>query len=183
MGYKDRDHKITPTRRIMILRHAKSAWDDPSLTDFDRPLAARGRRAVAVMGAYFREERLVPSIVLCSPARRALETWEGIAPLLGITIPVRAERELYIASPARLLARLQRLEDDVSSVCIVGHHTSIDVLAQRLSGTGDPRAIKRLGEKFPTAALAVIDVKLRSWPELSEGAGQLERFVTPKELV
>jgi phosphohistidine phosphatase len=183
MGYKKRKQKATPTRRILILRHAKSSWDDPSLADFDRPLAPRGRRASAVMGQYFKDEHLVPSIVLCSPARRALETWEGIAPFLGIAVPVRTERELYIASPQMLMERLKRLENDISSVLVVGHHTSIDVLAQRLAGEGEPKKLKELKDKFPTAALAVIDVKLENWADLKPGKGKLVGFVGPKELV
>ena len=183
MGYKKRSRKITPTRRIMILRHAKSSWQDDSLADFDRPLAPRGRRAAAVVGAYLRDERLIPSVVLCSPARRAIETWERVAPFLGITVPVRAERDLYIADPKMLLQRLQRLESDISSVMVVGHHTSIDVLAVRLAGAGNGPDLKRMRDKFPTAALAVIDAKLDDWADLSEGAGKLRNFVVPKELV
>ena len=135
------------------------------------------------MGAYLRDEHLVPSLVLCSPARRALETWEGIAPLLNVTVPVRAERDLYIADPEMLLGRLQRLETDISSVLVVGHHTSIDVLAIRVAGRGNRDCLKRMKSKYPTAALAVIDAKLNDWSELNKGVGRLRSFVVPKELV
>src|SRR5690349_1589139 len=84
------------SRRILLLRHAKSAWDEPGLDDFDRPLAARGRRAAAVMGVYLRDEKLVPDLVLCSAARRAAETWEIAAHELPKAPAVERDPGLYM---------------------------------------------------------------------------------------
>ncbi len=100
---------LMPDRKLFVLRHAKSSWDDPGQDDRERPLAPRGRRAVEVIAAYVRECGISPEQVLCSPARRTLETLEGVAPG-GETL---IERELYGASAAEIIERLRRVPEDV----------------------------------------------------------------------
>src|SRR5919198_777243 len=100
-------------RRLHLLRHAKSSWKDP-----DRPLARRGRRAADAIARHMRDEAIAPELVLCSTARRARETCEGIGPALGAA-PVRYEPELYGASAATLLERVRSLPDDVESVLLI----------------------------------------------------------------
>src|SRR5688572_9411523 len=91
-------------RRVLLLRHAKSSWDDPQLEDYDRPLAPRGRRTAALIGIYLADERIVPDLVLCSGARRARETWTLMARALARRPKTRFERELYLAAPTLILA-------------------------------------------------------------------------------
>jgi phosphohistidine phosphatase len=158
------------SRRILLLRHAKSAWDEPGLEDYERPLAPRGRRAAAVMGVYIRDEALVPDLVLCSGARRAVET-------------VEHDPALYMITADRLLKRLRKLPDAAKSVLVVGHEGGIDVLARRLIADGAAPLRRRLGEKFPTAALAVIAVAAGAWPALQERSGTIIRFSAPKDLI
>jgi phosphohistidine phosphatase len=171
------------SRRILLLRHAKSAWDEPGLDDFDRPLAARGRRAAAVMGVYLRDEDLVPDLVLCSGARRAVETWEIAADALARAPAVERDAALYMVSAERLLKRLRKLPPTIKSVLVVGHEGGVDVLARRLAADGAAPLRKRLGEKYPTAALAVIAVELDDWAALAERSGTITRFAAPKDLV
>jgi phosphohistidine phosphatase len=171
------------SRRILLLRHAKSAWDESGLDDFERPLAARGRRAAAVMGVYLRDEGLVPDLVLCSGARRAVETWEVAAHELARAPAVEHDPALYMASAERLLKRVRKLPTAVKSVLLVGHEGGVDVLARRLVGDGAAPLRKRLGEKYPTAALAVIAVELDDWAALAERSGTITRFAAPKDLV
>ena len=170
-------------RRILLLRHAKSAWDEPGLDDYERPLAARGRRAAAVMGVYLRDEELAPDLVLCSGARRARETWEIAAHELAKPPAVEHDAELYMVTAERLLRRLKKLPATVKSVLVVGHEGGVDVLARRLAGDGAAPLRRRLGEKFPTAALAVIALALDDWTQLAEKSGTLIRFAAPKDLV
>ena len=95
---------IATTRRLLLLRHAKSDWGDPDLADIDRPLAPRGRRAAAVVGAYLREHALVPDLVVTSPSARTRETIERLD--LG-PLPVEADGDVYGGDEEELLERLQ----------------------------------------------------------------------------
>ncbi len=170
-------------KSLFLLRHAKSSWDDPSLADFDRPLAARGRGAAPRMAAYMRKKGLVPDLVLCSAARRARETWELMAPVLGADAPVRTRGTLYGAEPGRLLAALRRAPRGTSSVLLIGHNPEIEDLAHRLCGPGSKgKALARLRAKYPTAALAVISFEGERWSTIGEGRGVLKRFVRPRDL-
>lgn len=170
-------------RRILLLRHAKSARDEPGLDDYERPLAPRGRRAAAVMGVYLRDEGLVPDLVLCSGARRARETWEVVAHELARAPAVEHDPALYMATPDRLLKRLKKLPAAVKSVLVIGHEGGVDALARRLVGDGPVPLRRRLGKKFPTAALAVVALALDAWEALREKSGTLTCLAAPKDLV
>lgn len=170
-------------RRVILLRHAKSAWGDPAADDFDRPLAPRGRRAAAVMGVYLRDEKLVPDLVLCSAARRARETWDGAAKAFGTAPAVEIERALYLASGGALFDRLRRVPDRARTVLFVGHEGGVDELARHLAGAGSAELRRRLAEKFPTAGLAVVALALDHWADAAAKKGTLTHFVVPKELV
>jgi phosphohistidine phosphatase len=167
-------------RRLMLLRHAKSARP-PGVADIERPLAPRGRDAAGRMGAYLRGEALFPDIALVSSSRRTRETWDLVAPALD-GVEARFEPRIYEAPEARLLAVVREVEPDVRTLLMIGHNPGFEDLATRLVGQGDRSASERLSEKFPTAALAVIDFDADSWAGVAAGAGRLERFVTPKTL-
>ena len=170
-------------RRILLLRHAKSSWDTPEQDDYARPLAPRGRRAAAVMGVFIRDEGLTPDLVLCSGARRARDTWEILSAALAKRPPVEHEEALYMVTPDRLLKRLRKTPDTAQSVLVVGHEGGVDALARVLSANGAAALRRRLGEKFPTAALAVVSIDLAHWSDLAEGKGTLTAFAAPKDLV
>ncbi len=170
-------------RRILFLRHAKSSWAEPDGDDYSRPLAPRGRRAAAVMGVYIRDEGLAPELVLCSGARRARDTWEIVAAALDKRPPVEHEDALYMIGPDRLLKRLRKAPDSAKSVLVVGHEGGVDALARSLSANGAAALRRKLGEKFPTASLAVVALDLDRWSDLSEGTGTLTVFAAPKDLV
>jgi phosphohistidine phosphatase len=167
------------SKRLLLLRHAKSSWDDPKLTDHDRPLAPRGRRATKLIAEHLRRESVAPSLVLCSSARRTQETLERIAPALGEPVAVQIESDLYAAFEQRLLERLRALEEDVESVLLIGHNPSIERLALDLAGSGVKLADVR--RKFPTGALATLEFS-GPWQELGPGTATLADFVTPKQL-
>ena len=166
-------------KRLYLLRHAKSSWDDPTLSDSDRPLAPRGRRAAKVMAEHLRREGISPELALCSPSRRTRETLERIAPSLGKNAEVRIEPELYAGSAATLLEQLHGVPDEVDSVLLVGHNPAIQELALSLARRGSES--ERVREKFPTAALATLELDA-SWRELAPGSAELIAFVKPKEL-
>jgi phosphohistidine phosphatase len=168
-------------KHVYLLRHAKSSWDDASLADFDRPLAERGVSAAARMGEYMKNEALVPDAVLTSGAKRALETWEGVRPLLGDPVS-RVEDNLYMASPDLIFSWLRMLPDEVASVLLVGHNPGFEELALRLAGDGKKKALKRMRKKYPTTALAVLRFDVDQWSGIAWHGAFLERFIRPKDL-
>jgi phosphohistidine phosphatase len=166
-------------KRLYLLRHAKSSWDDPTLADHDRPLAPRGRRAAKVMAEHARRERIAPELVLCSPSRRTRQTLTLIAPGLEEGTDVQIKPELYAATAADLLEALRKVPDEVESVMLIGHNPGIQDLA--LSLARDRPEIARVRGKFPTAALATLELTA-SWRELAPRTAELVSFVKPKEL-
>jgi phosphohistidine phosphatase len=166
-------------KQLFLLRHAKSSWDDSEVLAHDRPLAPRGRRAVRLIAEHLGREGVTPALVLCSSARRARETLEGIGPALGEAIPVQIERELYAASDGRLLERLRAVEDGVESVMLIGHNPGVEQLALSLAGGGQNLAVLR--RKYPTGALATLEFSGR-WGDLRPGSAELTDFITPKQL-
>jgi phosphohistidine phosphatase len=166
-------------KRLDLLRHAKSSWDDPGLADHDRPLAPRGRRAAGLIAEHVRREGIAPALVLCSSARRALETLEGIARAFDGEVPIEVERDLYGASQRELLERLRRIPDATPSVMLIGHNPAIHALALSLAGNGPD--FETLALKYPTGALATLTLE-GSWEALGPGGAKLAAFVRPKDL-
>jgi phosphohistidine phosphatase len=164
---------------LYLLRHAKSSWDDATLADRDRPLSTRGRKAAKRVREHLQSERIRPELVLCSPATRARETLERVAPALGARTRIEIEGSLYGASAESLAARLRLVPDDVRSVMLIGHNPGIHDLALALAGRGEP--LRRIYEKLPTGALVTIELPGR-WSELAAGQGELTSFVSPREL-
>jgi phosphohistidine phosphatase len=166
--------------RLLLLRHAKAAWPSGTM-DLDRPLAKRGEKAAVLMGRYLKDEGLEPDLVLVSPARRTQETWDLVRPILG-DIAARRDGRIYEAPVARLLTVLQEVEPEVRTLLIIGHNPGFEDLAKLLIGEGDMNGILRLGQKYPTAGLAVIDFPQESWAQVTRQTGRLDRFATPKSL-
>ena len=169
-------------KTLYLLRHAKSDWGDPSLDDCDRPLAARGERAAAVMGVHFAQQGYHPSLVLCSSARRTRQTLESLLPHLPGDPEVLFEEGIYLASRGQLLARVQEIDDGQPRVLLIGHNPGIADLARNLAGSGERDALRRLA-RFPTAASAVCEFDLERWRDLAPESGRLVAYAAPKDLV
>jgi phosphohistidine phosphatase len=169
-------------RLIYLFRHAKSSWDDPSLEDFDRPLAPRGQRAVETMQSYMALADVRPDLVLCSASQRTRATLEGVRRVIGEAVSVTCDRELYHAGPRGLLARLCGLPDEVTSVMMIGHNPGLQSLGIALSGRGGEDVMVRMRSKFPTAGLATLVFRGKSWSGLAPGACELHSFVVPRDL-
>lgn len=163
-------------RTLYLLRHAKSSWDDPDLRDSDRPLAPRGRKAVRRIAGHVEHSEIRPGLVLCSPARRARETLDGLAPALARPETVFDER-LYGASEDELLSRVREVPDGVGSVLLVGHNPGIGRLLELLTGRGLP-----VPDDVPTGALATLTFAAASWREIGPGEGTLAAYVVPRQL-
>lgn len=169
-------------KRIYLLRHAKSSWDDTDMDDFQRPLNPRGRKAARRMAAFLSERAIRPALVLCSAAARTRATYDILEPALQ-GVPVSFEDGLYEAGRGDLLHRLQRLDGHLESVFLIGHNPGLEKLALTLcGGHGDHKGLERLESKYPTGALAILDTSVPHWPELDAGACVLTEFVRPKDL-
>jgi len=171
------------SKRLILLRHAKSAWDKADAADFDRPLAGRGQRTAPIVGAYLAANKLIPQLVLCSSAKRAIETWELAAKALPATIPVKQAKTLYLAMPREMLKRIQKTPAEVECVLLVGHNPGLADLAGWLCSEGPQDKRSSLARKFPTGAIAVIDFDVSNWSEVEAENGRLVEFTTPKEMV
>ena len=169
-------------RTLLLLRHAKSSWENAGLADVDRPLAPRGRRVAPLMARRMVEQGWVPDLVLCSQALRVRQTWQLMAPLLGEAIPCKTLRSLYPGAPSRLLMALHRAPPEAGTLLLIGHNPGLEMLATDLCGRGSEQALARMSAKFPTAGLAVIRFDGDDWSDLASGGGRLEAFVRPKDV-
>jgi phosphohistidine phosphatase len=174
-------------RKLVLLRHAKSAW--PDVPDHERPLARRGIQAAPAMGRWLRDAGLVPDLVLCSTARRARETWQFAQAGLAATPPVRFEDRIYDEDATGLLTLVREVPPVTGTLLLVGHNPAIEDLAVMLAavpGAAGPGAatrgdLERMRAKFPTAAIAVLQ-PAGTWRGLARGGARLTAFVTPRDL-
>jgi len=166
---------------LSLFRHAKSSWTESGLRDFERPLAPRGKQAAPKMGAFMESQGLVPDLVLCSPAARAMQTLEHALPELGERPEIRYEEGLYHAGPRQMLQLLNDVDTGVGHVMLIGHNPGMHGLALGLVGSGEEDEIQALRQKFPTAGLALIDFEA-DWPQVAPGHGTLRLFMVPRRL-
>jgi len=160
-------------KKLLLLRHAKSSWDDAGLADFDRPLNGRGRKAAPLMGNFMREKQLSPDLVISSPAARARETTALVLEAARLETELRYDQRIYEATTGQLLAVINGVEDDKQEVMLVGHNPGFENLLEHLTGES---------LRVPTAALARIALGADSWTEAVARGGRLEWLVKPKEL-
>ena len=171
------------TRRLILLRHAKSDW--PDVPDRDRPLAKRGRRDAPRIGRWLHEHGYQPDVVVVSAAVRTRQTWDLVAPELGGSPAVRFEPRAYAASALTLLYLAQELPARYRTALLIAHNPGLSELAASLAAppesdrpTGNgPRPAVRL----PTAAVAVFEFS-GDWPSLTPGQARLTNLTTPADL-
>jgi phosphohistidine phosphatase len=167
-------------RELLILRHAKSAWDTPAATDYDRPLNGRGKRDAPRMGAWLHAQGLVPDHVVASPARRARQTARRACKALGLDPEqVDWQTRLYLADLSTLLAVLADCPGDARRVLLVGHNPGLEELLVYLGGHDLPPPPG--GKRLPTATVARLDLP-EDWADLAAGSGELRAWVRPRDL-
>lgn len=166
-------------RTLVLVRHAKSSWDDSALADHDRPLAPRGVKALDRMREHIAALELGSVRVWCSSARRALDTFEGVRAALPDDAVVVVDRSIYDANAEALLAHLHDVDDDVERVMVVGHNPTIQDLAIHLAGSGDHDARHQLVTKLPTGAIVTLSFD-GQWQDLAKGTANLDTLFTPR---
>ncbi len=168
-------------RRLLLLRHAKSDWPD-GIDDAMRPLAERGLADAPEMGKAITKAKIVPDFAFISPAVRTRQTWELAAVEFDKIVAVIEESGLYAASEKTILDVIRSTPASVETLMIVGHNPGMERLARSFAKSGDADAIRRVEKKYPTCALAVIELPINAWKDAMPPAGRLEMFLTPKIL-
>ena len=168
-------------KRLAILRHAKSSWDQSDLDDFRRPLNGRGRKAARRVGREMKQRGMAFDLVLASPATRVRETMEGVAEEFpGFDRNVRFEESIYLAESSTLIDLVHSLPGKIEAALIVGHNPGLERLILQL--TKDSARRNRVAEGYPTAALAIIEFDADRWGSVESGSGDLVELILPREL-
>ncbi|HEU5485060.1 MAG TPA: histidine phosphatase family protein [Microlunatus sp.] len=164
---------------LYLLRHAKSAWDQP-LTDHERPLARRGSRDARAAGRLLADRGWRPDLVLCSTAVRTRQTWQRASASGALAGAVRFVDAIYEASVEQLLALVRQSPDDVGSLMLIGHGPGLPGLAGSLGARPEPHeAWARMDRKYPTSGLAVLRLPGR-WADAAAGGAELVAFEVPR---
>jgi phosphohistidine phosphatase len=161
-------------KELLILRHAKSSWSNPSLADIDRPLNKRGKRDAPRIGALLRDQDLVPDLILCSPAVRAKKTAQAVSNESGYEGEIEIHDDLYPGDPSTYLEILASSPDEIDRAMIVGHNPGLEEFLDALTGES---------ARLPTSALAQIRLPIHDWAEINQlPTGNLINLWWVKEL-
>jgi phosphohistidine phosphatase len=157
-------------KTLLVLRHAKSSWENTELSDFERILNSRGLKTAPTVGRELKKTKIRVDLILSSPAKRAKQTAILVKETSGILSEIKYEDKIYEASSLRLIQTLSKLEDDFETVLLVGHNPGIEDLVRIL--TDKPTA-------FPTATLAKITLSIENWSEIIDTKGSLDFVLIP----
>ena len=161
-------------KTLLLLRHAKSSWKHPELSDHDRPLNKRGKRTAPLMGALLQEEDLIPDLILCSSAVRARSTALLVAKACAYAGEIKPTRKLYLAEPPAYVEVVRKVTEKHARLLLVGHNPGLEALIESL--TGEAMAM-------PTAALAQVELSLKRWSDIdSDTDCRLVNMWRPRDL-
>jgi phosphohistidine phosphatase len=160
-------------KTILLLRHAKSSWKKTDLPDHERPLNKRGKKEAPMVGAYLKENGLVPDLILSSTAKRAQDTAEVVAETCGFEGQVELYQDLYMSDTVSYLDILRCMPDRANRVLVVGHNPDVEDFLNMLTD---------VKEHMTTSALAIINLPISNWEELNEATdGRLQNLWAPQE--
>ncbi|SEI64833.1 phosphohistidine phosphatase [Sphingobium sp. AP50] len=170
-------------KRLTLLRHAKSDWDDPVARDFDRPLNRRGEKAALLMGQFAAKRKMQFDLLVASPAVRVVQTLETFFEGYGETLDARWDRRIYLASSPTLFDVVRDLPDSADSVLMAGHNPGLEELILDLVPDDGISSLREDVEvKFPTASIAVMDLAIDRWSEARDNIATLASFTRPRDL-
>lgn len=161
-------------KTLYVMRHAKSSWDDPNQSDFERPLNQRGLNAAKFMGVVLKDRGFLPQTVISSPATRARQTVEIVIEWAEIGLTPRFDERIYEASALTIFNLIREIDDRYASAMIVGHNPGFEQLVFTLT---------RDGGSMPTAAVAVVELQTDRWSETSASINELREFLKPSSLM
>ncbi len=173
-------------KRLLLLRHAKAVPAGSGIEDHERELMPRGREDAPKLGRHIEEEGYTPDLILASTSRRTMETVELVTEELKGAPRVDYLEALYLAEPEVILSVVRLAPDKMKTVMVVGHNPGIEQVATLLAREPVKRRERdrfdRIEEKFPTAALAVLDFDVARWRDVAPGDGALTDFVRPRDV-
>jgi phosphohistidine phosphatase len=160
-------------KTIYLVRHAKSSWSNPGLSDFDRPLNKRGKRDAPFMGELLKEKKIKPELVLSSPAKRAKKTALEVTEKLKYPMKqIIFKEEMYEASDNELLKVIQKLDEEAKSVMLFAHNPGLTQLNNYLSD--------HYIDNIPTCGVVAIEFNCK-WSEIKKNSGKFLFFEYPKK--
>ncbi|MFC1536624.1 histidine phosphatase family protein [Pseudomonadota bacterium] len=160
-------------KSITLIRHAKSAWNQPNLSDFDRPLNKRGKSDSPLMGEILKKRNIKFDLVLSSPAERAITTARAICHATGYTEGrIEQNRDLYLASAAEIIEIVHSVDESFNRIAVIGHNPGLTVLGNVLS---DLRI-----DNMPTCSIAIFEADIDSWKSLKPASCRTIDFLFPK---
>lgn len=162
-------------KKLYLIRHAKSSWENPALSDAERPLNKRGKKDAPRMARHLSEMNVHPDCMLCSPAKRAVKTAHILAEILGYPEEkIRIEPVIYNGDITNHMQLVHEMQDALQEVFFIGHNPAITLLANFLTATTI--------ENMATCGIACIAFDVKSWSRLDKGTGKLLFYEYPKEL-
>ncbi|MBP6031315.1 MAG: histidine phosphatase family protein [Sphingobium sp.] len=171
-------------KSLILLRHAKSGWDDPELRDFDRPLNDKGIRAAITMGRRAAAEGISPDRLVASPAVRVVQTLEGFGEGLGLPLRPLWDRRIYLASAANLLDIIHETGPETGTLMLAGHNPGLeDLILDLVADDGTSPLREQVEVKFPTASLARLIWEGDDWASLGSKSGaRLDVLIRPRDV-
>jgi phosphohistidine phosphatase len=169
-------------KRLAVLRHAKSSWDEPDLDDFNRPLNERGWKSARRMGRELKHRDMRFDLVLASTAARVRETIDGLQEKYEFAGPIRFEQKIYMANEETLLSLVRGLPEKAHAPLLVGHNPGLERLLVELTHDDDDGLRHRVATKYPTAALAIVELPAHRWVDVTPGSGEIVELILPKDL-
>ena len=164
-------------RKLILIRHAKSSWDDSFIKDHDRTLSERGLNDAPLVGKFLNKKNIIPDLILTSTAKRASNTAELILNEIDDkNVKIQYDKNIYLTGPGKIIDIISKIEDNIKILLVVGHNPDMQMLVERLTNKHFSHP------KFSTAGVAIIDFEIESWNEIKATHGVLEIFITPKML-
>jgi len=163
-------------KRLILLRHAKSSWDNPGLTDHDRPLAKRGILDAPKIGKFLESNNIIPELIICSTALRAKETLNLVYNEIKKNVKIIFNESIYNSNSNELVNLISGTDNDITKLMIIGHNPDLEYLVEILTDKDFPYT------KYSTAGLAIIDFSIDNWLSITDTVGNLKIYKTPKML-
>ena len=163
-------------KTVYLIRHAKSSWEDESLSDFDRPLNDRGKIDAPRMGRRLKEKEVTPDLFVSSPAKRALSTAKRIADAIGYKKEnIKSERSLYHADDEEILNVIRSMNDNNDCIFVFGHNPGLTEFVNNMNHDH-----KQFIDNIPTCGIAAFQFPINSWRQIDFGKGDLILYDFPK---
>jgi phosphohistidine phosphatase len=165
---------LNSMKTLLIMRHAKSNWNDPDCSDFERPLSRYGLKSAPFMGNIIYKNSIQPNLIISSPAKRAKQTAILVKEVAEVKAQIEFEERIYEASPATLLNVISNVQVKHESVLLIGHNPGIEAFVRILTGET---------QLMPTASIAKINLNIENWSEITANCGRLEILIRPEDLM